>query len=797
MRKILTLFFLIPFLLGFQKYTLKSGTQVIYQEDHSYPLVSVVIAIRAGSSYESHREKGLSHFLEHMLFDGTLMHSRDELEKAFADIGTYYNAYTRKDFVAFEFVSPPSEVIPALKLITEMIFMSSFPGKEFEKEKGVVYQEIVKDYLNPMESSGYRFYEKFLEGTPYEAPVLGYPQIIKNLERQRIIKFWESLYIPSRMNVIILGDFKFNEIKDRLDRIFSSYNRKGREIPLPEIEPAWGKVEVLNGNLKRLDIALEASGPCEDGSGVYEILAGLLGEKLSSILGIFRYSSEYEKYRGISFIHFYGFPSKAISKDQVKAALKKILSMNFSKQEISRAINDFKSSRIMLEEKKLHLAREIGEWSILCTPERREAFLKEALSATTRELKDAIGAISRYYALIQQPTEKKMFKLPIPALRKGTLGNGLKYALMETSSRINAFHVLFIKRPARENFPGQSHLLFKALEIQHGKDLGKLGINYQFTDYIYFPFDDFYLSKDYSYMRFEGWERENLREAICEVFNKSLSREAFERAKKEVLGELGYLSSMRSWVGKEMLRIKLMHFPYNQPLYGTPEVISSANYKQMENFRKSYFDPEYMIFTGIGDELPQCLKKLKKVGTKFSPAPVNLSSSPKVRGGVLAMGWNVRWDRATYSYYMLLAHILRDRIAEDVRERKGLAYSVSVGFEPYSNGEGLFYILVPTTAEGVKKISTTVDSILSKFMPSRISDDEFRRSKVSLAARVLRYGERKINRSFYTGLYIYLGLGAEYLWKLPGIITSLNKEKLDEVYRELNEPEKISFGGKL
>lgn len=797
MKKILASLFFISLLLGFQRYTLKSGTEVIYQEDHSYPLVSVVISIKAGSSYEKPEEKGLSHFLEHMLFDGTLKHSRDELEKSFAEIGTYYNAFTRKDLVSFEFVSPPSRLIPAIKLITEMLFLSAFPPEEFKKEKGVVYQEIVKDYLNPMEASGYKFYEVFLEGTPYESPVLGYPGIIKNLDRERVIKFWKALYAPSRMKVVIIGDFKFENIKDELEKIFS-FNRPGRLISLPRIKPAWNKLVRKYGKVKRIDIALKAPSPCTTGSGVYEVVASILGRRIGKQMGISRYFSQYEKYRGISFIHFYGFPVKAVSATQVKKAIKDAIDTEVKEEEVRVAINDFRASRTMVQEKKIHLAREVGEWSILCDEGRRERFLREVDSSTPKKIENALRSIDKQFILIQTPVKSKVFEIKEPQIKQGKFKNGLKYALLGLKTEIKAYHLLFESRALRENFPGEAHLLFKTLEIQYRSFMEKAGINFQFTDYPFFPFDDFYLSKDYSYMRFEGKEEKSIEQAICNVLAHPLDRKAFEKAKKEVLGELGYLSTKGSWVAEEMLRAKLLSPPYNFPLYGTPKGISSASYENIEAFRRKYFSPSGIIFTGSGTLIPSCLAFLrgKKISISGSALPP-LKIVAKIRGGVFAKGWKVKWNKDAYPAYLLLAHILKDRIVEVVREREGLAYSISLSFHPYSNGEGLLLLIIPTTKEALPRVSSAVDKVFSAFDPSKISKDEFERYKISLGARVLRYGERKINRAFYMGLYIHLGFGPGYMWKLPGLIESVNREEVVKCYSSLRSPQEIALSGKL
>ncbi len=797
MRKIILSFFLISLLFSFQRYTLKNGAEVIYQEDHDYPLVSAVIAIKAGSSYEAQGEKGLSHFLEHMLFDGTLRRSREELENAFANIGTYYNAFTRKDFVSFEFSSPPSQIIPAMRLISEMIFMSSFPPAEFKKEKGVVYQEIVKDYLNPMESSGYKFYENWLEGTPYETPVLGYPTIVKNLKRERVMNFWRKLYAPFRMKLVIVGDFHFKNIEDELERIFS-VNRKEAEIPLPEINPKWNKIELANSKLKRIDIALEASSLCQKGSGAYEILAPVIGDKIALGLGMNNYESYYEKHRGISFIHFYGFPYRELNKEEVKKSISQALKSSINQEEIEKARKEYLSSRIFINEKKLQLAREIGKWEILCSEERREAFLREINATSLQDEERALKGIKKYYALIQQPVKEKIFSEKIPRVSLKKLKNGLRYALIGSEEEIKAYHILVERRAEKESFPGQAHLLFKTLELQHRDFLEERGISYQFTDNPYFPFDDYYLSKDYSYMRFVGRDEKEISRAVCRVMEQPLKEKAFKEARKKILGELEYLSRKRSWVGEEKMRFRLLSPPFNFPLYGNAKLVSSSTFKSLISFKNRYFSPSNIIFTGVGGKIvPDCLKRLRNQKGISVPFRDSLKPSGKIRGGIFGLGWKVAWDNGSYPSYLLLAHILRDRIVEVVRERKGLAYSVSFYFYPFSNHQGLMVLLIPTTKVDVPDVEEAAQKVLSSFNPMKLGKEEFKRYKISLAARVLRYGERKINRAYYMGFFIHLGLGPEYMWKLPSIVDSLRVEDIGRAFSSMGSPVKISLAGEL
>ncbi len=795
MRKILFLLAISFVALGFNRVKLSSGTEIIYSEDHSYPLVSVAIGIQAGSSYEIPQEKGLSHFLEHMLFDGTYLHSRDELENSFARLGTYYNAFTRKDYVVFEFVSPPSRLIPSMKLITEMLFLSSFPPDEFAKEKGVVYQEIMKDYSNPMTASQYEFYRQFLPESPYAEPVLGYPQIIKNLSKERVINFWKRFYAPSRMKVVIIGDFSFEKAKEDIERIFS-FPRKAERASTPEFSPAWKGLRFLKGKTQRLDIALPAPPPCSYSSPSYEILAIVLGRRLRKTLHFPYLSSEYEKHRGFAFLHFSTMGSAKA--DKIEKSLEEALSSSVKSQEVEEAKKEFFASRIMLFEKKIHMARQVAAWSIICPRGDWEQYISSVKKLTPKEVERArkwVRSQGKYFALVQAPwvKEKPTFKVLSPRISSSTLKNGLVFALLNLNGPVYASHIFVKRRAYLEKFPGEAHLLMKALEIELGNKFENLGVNFQFTDYPYFPFDDFYLSKDYAYMRFEGFSRQAVGKAVCLALTTPISPSSLQQAKKQILGELGYLSSRAPWVAWERLRALLLPSPLSLPLYGNPTLVSRADIDEIKRFRKAFLSPSNLIYTSSFSPLPECLKALggQAPGEGNAEERVNVLSG-KFRRAAFSMGWRVKWTRENYPAFLLLSHALRDALVEEVRERKGLAYSVGVSFVPYSRGEGILKIIIPTTKEKLSEVRGAVAKVISEFSPSKISREKLEVLRNSLAGRILRYGERKINRAYYMGYYLYLGFSPDYLWRLPSLVERVKTESLQALWDSLKKPVEVS-----
>ncbi len=204
-------------------YRLDNGMEVILRENHSSPMVASVVFVRSGSKYESVYENGITHFLEHLLFDGTTNLSREELDASIRDLGGMINAFTRKDLTAYLVLMPRQYIDYGLTVQADMLFNSIFPEEELAKERKVVLEEINRDTDAPGSAAEAFFTGKAYAGTDYDRPVLGYRSFIENISREAIIDYWKRYYVPKNMTTLIIGDFDSEVMKTTLASIFGGY----------------------------------------------------------------------------------------------------------------------------------------------------------------------------------------------------------------------------------------------------------------------------------------------------------------------------------------------------------------------------------------------------------------------------------------------------------------------------------------------------------------------------------------------------------------------------------------------
>jgi len=183
----------------FTKVTLHNGLDVIVKEVHTAPIVAVYLWCNTGSVNENDREKGISHFYEHMFFKGTEKRGVGEIDRAIKSIGGYNNAFTSKEYTAYYVVLPSDKFSLAVDVLIDAIRNPSFPEQEIKKELGVIKEEINRKEDDPMGKLYEEIFEITFPGTPYACPVLGTKASISEMKRDDFKNYLAKFYVPNNM----------------------------------------------------------------------------------------------------------------------------------------------------------------------------------------------------------------------------------------------------------------------------------------------------------------------------------------------------------------------------------------------------------------------------------------------------------------------------------------------------------------------------------------------------------------------------------------------------------------------
>ncbi|MBO7611733.1 MAG: insulinase family protein [Elusimicrobia bacterium] len=192
----------------------KNGLTAVLKKDTSVPIVSVYIWVKTGSINETPKQAGLSHFIEHLVFKGTKNYpGNTEIMENIENMGGYVNAATSKEYTCFYIDIQKDGYIEAIKMLSDMVTNPLFPEKEIVPERKVVIEEIQRHKDNPHSQLFEKFMTTTYKNAAYKNSIIGTEDVIANIPREEIMKYFKEHYIPSRMVIAVVGDINIKETK--------------------------------------------------------------------------------------------------------------------------------------------------------------------------------------------------------------------------------------------------------------------------------------------------------------------------------------------------------------------------------------------------------------------------------------------------------------------------------------------------------------------------------------------------------------------------------------------------------
>ncbi|MCX5781555.1 MAG: pitrilysin family protein [Elusimicrobia bacterium] len=404
---------------GVSKVKLNNGLTVLLKENHSQPLVSVQVWIKVGSVCEKENQKGLTHFLEHLLFKGTKNYPGDEISRKVEAQGGIINAGTSKEFTHYHIDIQSDAAEEAVKILADAMANAVLPEKEIEKERPVVIEEIVRHNDNP----GAVLYDNFSQvlflKTPYNYNVLGSSTVIKNATREEIENYYRSWYIPENMFLTIAGDI---DSKSILLTIMETFGRqKSSKIPnFPDLaEEKHGpndiitKRDVEHGYLLAGFIGPDLKSSEQFSADITSIILGggrssrlyrKLREKKKLVYAI---SSSFYSQRGSGAIVFQSVfdpKNENIVLSELNREIQELEKNGPSDEELNRAKEMIKADWYFDQESFHDQAATVGYWNMQGLPQMPDKYIRNIEKITKKDvqvfLKNYFRSQQLSYALI-------------------------------------------------------------------------------------------------------------------------------------------------------------------------------------------------------------------------------------------------------------------------------------------------------------------------------------------------------------------------------------------------------------
>ena len=218
--------------LNFQHETLPNGVEVYSVEDHSTPTVAVQVWYHVGSKDDPDSRSGFAHLFEHMMFKGNDHLTADTFDNLTENIGGENNAYTAEDVTVYHEVVPSNYLNPILWAEAERMSSLALTEANFKSERDVVKEEYRQRILaNPYGD----FYLDSIKNSyavhPYKRPGIGNIAELDASTLAEVRAFHSTFYRPDNATLVVVGDFRPNELHEWVEKYFGALKKPSEEIP--------------------------------------------------------------------------------------------------------------------------------------------------------------------------------------------------------------------------------------------------------------------------------------------------------------------------------------------------------------------------------------------------------------------------------------------------------------------------------------------------------------------------------------------------------------------------------------
>ena len=825
---------------------LENGLEVILMRNPAQPMVGIYTQVKVGSAREDYRTSGMSHMLEHLLFNGSEQYNQDELSDAADRAGAYNNANTADFYTNYMMVLPAGNIETGLDLQSQMLFHSLIPEEKFEKEKGIVLGEIVQGRDRPGHFAETTVRNALYAGSSMAMPTLGTRSTIEHMVRDDVHAFYRTWYVPNNMVVTVAGNFDRDHALGLLETYYGA--------PAPGTLPTEGFMPAAHidetssitrrgGNERQLVLSFAAPEYGMDDYFPFQVLTAMLELEGSGLLTrvVEDLEDEIRPEFGVWWEAAPGFGRLNVQFDLkdatdpaamyplVQDALTAAVEMGLSEEDILGIARTTEVSTL-LEREQLRMTGIFTAEAI--TLGGVDFFVNELDGLRAVTVEDVTRVLTRW--LIDAPCQAVLIETEagededdsgMPGGMEMPEGMQMPPAMADAIAKMQAEGAAGEEDPAasapvvdieplqvdRSVLPSGAvlvsqtnpdspltaiHLAVRgralldrdnavpgALDVVHrllnegipgcdkpclARRIRELGAVIKLVDNPAYPMDDYYTQPGFSFIRIEtaaAYGPEVL-DLLLEVIEfATFDDDAFERVRDERLKALERKTeSARSTANRMLDEALFGDHPQAIPPEGDLASLEALDFNQVRTVFRKAFDPSNLIFAVVGPathvDLRQTLdERFSSDGTPgpgLPPAPVTAEPALKTAtlGGEMSavrLGSIFEVAVGDRAALKLLTAIISDRMGMDLRETRGLSYSVgaSVGT---SGGQAEFSAWINPPVERLEEGRASLSAFLADFDPQTITEDELEKIRSARTGRMMMRRLSSMGQAYYLAM---------------------------------------------
>lgn len=226
-------------MIDYKEITLENGLTLLTVVKEGR-LFSLNLGVKTGGLHEPLHQKGICHFIEHMLFKGTVSMDNQTLNHKIEHLGGDFNAYTDYLSTVLTVSALSSELDEALRIVSDMVQHPLFNAEDMEKERTVIISEL-KASLDDAEDSTHKLlYEKAYNKSPLKYDVIGTKSSINRLNPDDLREYHLNHYLPNESVLVLVSDLSHEDARALAEKHFGGWKMKKkplRKIPFEKNIP--------------------------------------------------------------------------------------------------------------------------------------------------------------------------------------------------------------------------------------------------------------------------------------------------------------------------------------------------------------------------------------------------------------------------------------------------------------------------------------------------------------------------------------------------------------------------------
>lgn len=383
-----------------KKYKLNSGITILFEKNNS-KTVAVEVMVKVGSNNENSKIAGISHYLEHMMFEGTEKRKNSrEIANEIEKYGAEFNAYTTGDRTAYFIKIINKYFDKALDILSDMIINSVFDKKIMEKEKKVILKEINMVTDDPRQHQWILFQKNLFIKHPAKNPTYGTVKAVKSVSRNTLLDYYKRHYVANNIIISIVGNV--GNVKEKVEKYFKDA-KQGKVLPRKDIKDPLQKkskkiIEKRKMQNSYMVLGYKTASRQDKDSYVLDIINGIVGRGQSGWM-----FDEIRNKRGLAYQvgtmveheidHGYFAVYCGLDKSKIAKA-KNIILGQFSKisklseKELNEAKTYLEGNYTLTMEDNFHTADNIAYWQTIKNAKFAKDYIKIIKKIKLKDVKE-------------------------------------------------------------------------------------------------------------------------------------------------------------------------------------------------------------------------------------------------------------------------------------------------------------------------------------------------------------------------------------------------------------------------